>query len=608
MPNSTRPAPMEPFELPVNSVNRLPTEPSVVGLGAREWLAKSLEAVLISGLELVRQAIAATASESHRSDDTPSRERARQFEAAVASRIQAAIARWYEGSFLLLEAAHRGGGSTDIETIEARLGVDSGRGVSILADELFHELNSGALPMPAVDPALDGGAGLRWYCLCAIGALELELNVRGFQPILRSVVLEAWPGLIRESLRLLAGDATPERPSGEFNAAASSPMATTGLAALDGAFDQVRFPGPLPVALEPLVMRLRMPFAVLASLDAGFLQDEERSLRRLLEALCDAARLAPQQLAPHSPLLKQLEVAVRAIEVMAQQAQTRARVLHGQLEREVKRASQGVSTVLSRLERERDQLRLAAADNNRRDLRRRPSRERELQVTDAVRGLLRRKIENRPLPDTVTDFLHEVWVRHLRTAVLRDGERSPQFHRALGVVDDLVWTLDTTQKDTSRSQLIKRIPDIVQTFSVGAQSVGLSEGEMQPFMDELFMAHLRGMQRSSSRASEIESLPRLQPTPAPAIPLVRILREIAVDDCPLDARAIAASEEDIDRVQPGCWLQLHSGTQHSRLKVAWINGDRSVVLLVREGDRKAVSLRGRDLQERLLRRSAMLLV
>ena len=627
---------MEPFELPMTRVPNPSSEPSTAGLGAREPLAKSLEAVLVSGLELVRRALADCASGSRPSIEADADAESRRLETESPDLIRGAIARWYEGSFLLLEAARLGYQGADIDEIEQRLGVDPGRGVSILADELFHVLRSGAFQIPQLDPACDPATGLRWYCLCAISALERPLTIRGFQPVLRGVVLESWPGLVKESMRLLAFDPvepaarTAPRLKIEPPAPPSSAvLSMAGLGQLEGAFEQVRASGPLPLALEPLVMRLRMPFTVLMSLDPGFLRDDRRSLGRFLEILCDAARLAPEQLTVQSALMQQLEMSVRAIEVMAQQAQVRARVLHGQLERELKRASQGVGTVLARLERERDQLRRSDNKTNRRDLRRRPSREKEIQVTDAVRSLLLRKIENRPLPESVTEFLQEVWVRHLRTAVLRDGERSPEFRRALGVVDDLVWTLDTRQKGTSRTQLARRIPDIVQTLNVGAQSVGLSEGEIQPFMDELFMAHLRRMQRSSSRAEpqsrgqdtalsaerhsdQSQSVAPgevfFQPLKAPGVPLVRILREIPVDDCPRDAKAVPVTPQELSRVQPGSWLQLQTGSQLSRMKVAWINTDRSVVLLVREGDRKAVSLRGLDLQERLMRQSALLLV
>lgn len=650
---------MEPSELSTPRMISSPTEPMAVGPSVRERLAQSLEAVLVSGLELVRKAVAGPELGLQGSSADSSSDLARPFDAENPTRIHAAIARWYEGSFRLIEAARRSSKPTEIDSIEAGLGIGPGQAVSILADELFHALHPVAVPIPQVDPALEPTTVLRWYCLCAVGSLDSELAIRGLQPVLRAVVLESWPGLIVQSMRLVAGEPmrSTRRPdpispanapvvrlqegSGEqgeparevITEAASSAdplMLLTKTGSLDLVFDRVRHSGPLPVALEPLLMRLRIPFSALASLDPGFLRDEQRSLQRLLEALCDAARLAPEQLASPSPLMKQFEVAVRAVEVMAQQAQTRARVLNHQLERELRRAAVGVSTVLSRLERERDHLKRTMGGRNRRDLRRRPSREREVQVTDVVRGLLRRKIENRPLPDTVTDFLQQVWVRHLRTAVLRDGERSPQFHRALGVVDDLVWTLDATRKDATRTQLIQRIPGIVETFSLGARSVGLSDGEIQPFMDDLFIAHLRRMQRSSSRSApdrtgnaatvlggeqgmrvQARTQSAVLPDPAgstQAIPLVRLLREVAVDDCPQNARAVPAAEADLDRIQPGCWLQMQSGDQFSRMKVAWMNGDRSVVLLVREGDRKAMSLRGRDLHERLIRQSAMFLV
>jgi hypothetical protein len=93
------------------------------------------------------------------------------------------------------------------------------------------------------------------------------------------------------------------------------------------------------------------------------------------------------------------------------------------------------------------------------------------------------------------------------------------------------------------------------------------------------------------------------------MPLVRILRETTTDDCPRHATPTPLSaDQALDELKAGDWIQLHAAGEASRLKVAWINADRSVVLLIRERDRKAVSLRGRDLQERFARKTALLLI
>ncbi len=93
------------------------------------------------------------------------------------------------------------------------------------------------------------------------------------------------------------------------------------------------------------------------------------------------------------------------------------------------------------------------------------------------------------------------------------------------------------------------------------------------------------------------------------MPLVRILRETPTDDCPVHATPTPLEAGEVFTVlKAGDWIQLETGGMPSRLKVAWLNADRSVVLLIRDRDRKAVSLRGQDLQERFARKTALLLV
>lgn len=426
--------------------------------GPAQSLAYCLDAVLVSGMELVRRAISGALD----------RKQAASFEAATPIRIRQAMARWLQGSLALIEVgrvpAQPDSDFPDAEVLAGRLGLKLGRGVSILAEELSLGVRPLAMKMPRLSPGLDPAAGLAWFCLCAIGAIEAELEERRLQPLLRSVVLEAWPELIEQSLRLVG----PAR--------------------------------------------------------TGSLRDGKTTL-----LLGDRPQSRPT----------------------------------------------------------------ADASSNRRDLLRRPSRERERQATLAVTDLLQRKIVNQSLPESVTEFLHAVWVRHLRTTVLRDGKTSPNFLHALGVVDDLIWTLNETQIDASRDQLALRIPMVVQTLDAGARSVGLSDAQLQPFMDALFIAHIKRMQRSPAKAGDA---------------LVRILREIRVDDCPEAGRPVPVTGKEVFALQPGHWIQMHLGDQISRMKVAWFNADRSVFLMVRAGDRRAVSLRGSDLQEQLSRQSAMLLV
>lgn len=487
---------------------------------------------------------------------------------------------------------------------------------------------------PSHSPSLSPGAGTVASSTASVtasaaattgatpGARPRSAIDPGDGPILSSLThkllapFEAWPAdpeqlakdhglepFSRDARRLVS-----QQPRMQLQQAGVDPVRLGGFDLVQTAFEWLASSGEIPSAAAPLVWRLQRPMTILAALDPGYLAEESRSLRRLLAVLCDAARHAPEQLVCGGPLLDRLETAVRAIEVMAQQVQTRTRVLSQQFDRELQRAAQGVTAVLGSLERERDQVRGAGGRVNRRDVYRRPSPEQEAAATQAVRSLLEGKISQLALPESVRIFLDTVWIRHLRTTVLRDGESSQQFQSAMQAVDDLIWTLDGGLGPVSRSQLARRIPSLVQTLSQGARSVGLSDEEVQPFMDDLFLAHLRRIQRSPAGGHDPTSVRRPAGSSS-GIPLVRILREARTDDCPPNATPTPASADDaLQILKAGDWLQMQSGTELSRMKVVWLNADRSVVLLIREQDRKAMSLRGRELQERFARRTAMLLV
>src|SRR5690606_41482027 len=132
---------------------------------------------------------------------------------------------------------------------------------------------------------------------------------------------------------------------------------------------------------------------------------------------------------------------------------------------------------------------------NRRDYARRPSREREEEVTGQLHAMLAERLRKHPAPESVRDFLMNVWLRHLRTAALRDGEESAEFQVSMRVVDDLLWSLDESGERHSRRELAQRIPPLIRLMTQGVREIGAKDEEFKSFFDELFLIHLRRMQR-----------------------------------------------------------------------------------------------------------------
>lgn len=431
-------------------------------------------------------------------------------------------------------------------------------------------------------------------------------------------------------------------------------------------FDYVIDDRRVPEAARPLVWRLQQPAVALSLLDPAYLGDDPRSLRRLVEHFGAISTAFAEDIARGSELHRRLETVVRAVEIVTSALQARSAVMAQQVEKEYSRAARSVGQLIDHVVRERRSLEDAPGRRNRRDFARRPSREREEQVTGQLHAMLAERLQRHSAPDSVRDFVMNVWLRHLRTAALRDGEQSAEFAVSLRVVDDLLWSLDGGSERRSRRELAQRIPPLIRLMTQGVREIGAKDEEFKAFFDELFLIHLRRMQRRerndgattrargepdtmagampmregmpgtmpgtttddrSTDGGTTTAMPQAHgtlPAPPSRLPpppdtrpaeegtdrrLLEILESLDLDDLPdRPVRCEIAADRAIERLARGDWIELLSRDAGSRYsKLAWINRRRTVVLLVRRDDRRAMSLRIDELRERFAQRRAYLL-
>lgn len=454
----------------------------------------------------------------------------------------------------------------------------------------------------------------------------------------------------------------------------------------------------LPDAVKPLLWRLQQPALALALMDPAYLGDEPRSLRRLIESIGAIAQTYADDPGQGKELNERLETVIRAVEVVAGALQSRAAVMARQIDQEYGRAAQSVAHLIDRLDSQRAELEATRANQNRRNYRQRPSPEREQEVTVRLSVMLGERLERHRVPASVREFLLTVWLRQLRTAALRNGEESGEFKVAMQVVDDLLWSLDTSAVSGGRRELAVRIPPLIRLLTLGSRQSGVKDEELKPFFDELFLVHLRKMQgggetaspaptrlpenppaarlpeqtaaasdsepaverpepyitpshpdgplrlrapdsasigrRSSDRSVTLARTPsvdlaragdrRVRARPSGAVAqdgdgaaesnapdhrLLEVLSSIDLADLPPSpAVEPVVGTDPMSRLARGRWIEMvaHDGI-HSFAKVAWINARRTVVLLVRHPDRRALSLRSTEMVERFAQGRAFLI-
>src|SRR5690606_6247171 len=260
-------------------------------------------------------------------------------------------------------------------------------------------------------------------------------------------------------------------------------------------FDYVIDDRRLPEAAKPLVWRLQQPAVALTLLDPAYLGDDPRSLRKLVEHFGAISAAFGEDIVRGSELYRRLETVVRAVEIVSSALQSRSAVMAQQVQKEYSRAARSVGQLIDRVVRARRTLEETPRRRNRRDYARRPNREREKQVTEHRRTMHADRLARHRAPQSAREFVDKVWLRHMRTAALRNGEESSEFRVSLQVVDDLLWSLDENGERHSRRELAQRIPPLIRLMTQGVREIGAKEDEFKSFFDELFLIHLRRMQR-----------------------------------------------------------------------------------------------------------------
>jgi Protein of unknown function (DUF1631) len=321
---------------------------------------------------------------------------------------------------------------------------------------------------------------------------------------------------------------------------ASSGLPKGQLAAVDvvaALFDYVVDDKRLPESAKPLLWRMQQPSLALTLLDSAYLADEPRSLRRLIENFGAIVTAFPDDMGRGSELFRRLETVVRAVEIVASSLQTRSSVLSRQVDLEFGKAASSVTQLIDRVVRERQALEQTPDRRNRRDFGRRPTRAQEISVTEKLKNLIDTRIGQHDVPDSAREFITQVWMRHLRTSVLRDGEDSQQYKVSLRVVDDLLWSLDNTRR--SKTKLASKIPPLIRLLTQGMREIGAKDDEYKPFFDEIFLTHLRKMQ-SKSAAEAVDTLPAPPDAIAePAKPLSSIAAAVQASSVTLPPELLA---------------------------------------------------------------------
>lgn len=183
------------------------------------------------------------------------------------------------------------------------------------------------------------------------------------------------------------------------------------------------------------------------------------------------------------------------------------------------------------------------------------------------------RIRQNPLPEPVIEFIEVAWQPHLQDALLEAGKDSPQYEKAVAVLDELVWSVTPKEQAAERTLLSQRVPSLVRRLREGLKT--LSDDTVTPFFDRLLEVHAGLLRGAKPAYVEPEEVPDQT-------------NEIAFDPF----------GELVKQMERNQWIEMSDEKGALKYaKLAWVSPQGTTYLFTTRHGRKAASVTPEELAE-----------
>ncbi|WP_417517651.1 DUF1631 domain-containing protein [Marinobacter sp.] len=359
-------------------------------------------------------------------------------------------------------------------------------------------------------------------------------------------------------------------------------------------FDFILEDRQLHPVMKALIGRLQIPVLKVALSDKNFFNRGGHPVRKLLNELAlSAIGWSEKRAGQRDPLREKIESVVdRVLSEFTNNVS-----LFDELLKDFSHF-----TDLDRRRRELVEQRLRDAEEGR------ARQERACQISASLVNDL---TIGRDIPEPVFRMLSEAWTKYLQWVVLREGEDGERWADARELTGHIVWSVDPQPvEDSTRSELLRAIPAIVDDFRVALQEISWDPFATDTAVRDLELAHVDVFQRLATAPSQpgtsvVEDKsfaePQTQPEarPEPEAPLAESNEVEAappvlskpVDEAPApeDSEEVPAQWLDkADRLSVGAWVELTRDETRLRCKLAaFIRATGKYIFVNRSGAKVA---------------------
>ena len=324
----------------------------------------------------------------------------------------------------------------------------------------------------------------------------------------------------------------------------------------------------LPDSVKALLSYLHTPFLKIAFIDKDFFEQPEHPARVLLNSLAEAGvRWVGNDGSDQFEIFNKIKVTVfRLLEDFKNDVRLFAELLI-----EFNAYTHNVARRQELMERRA--LEKAQGEEK--------LREAKVQVNNAVRS----RTDGRDMPSAILLLLLQPWSDYLSFVLLRYGETSDSWQRAVAVIDDLLWSLEPKTLQTDKVKQMERQDSLIAALEHGFETIGYEQAKGRKLVDAVIALQRLALQSKKAEPAPAPMRSKLESMAAEKAGQTEVL---AAPQTPDEIKIV----DSLKMIEFGTWFEFDGG---KRLKVAWFNQKTNHYMLVDQQGRKVSLIAGLQL-------------
>ncbi|HET9338397.1 MAG TPA: DUF1631 family protein, partial [Casimicrobiaceae bacterium] len=225
-----------------------------------------------------------------------------------------------------------------------------------------------------------------------------------------------------------------------------------------------------------------------------------------------------------------------------------------------------------------------------------------------------RRIQMYPVPNFLATFLREQWTPTLEGIYLKHGEESDAWEQSVGMLEDLVWSVQPKRTKDDRKHLVALLPSLIKRLSSALFDVAVASDVRERFMSNLVEAHAASVKPNSgsdalATAAVVEQAKAEaeqaraagdEEEAAKAEELAAAMTQ--AEPAPIEEETEVVEDQFLEIAQSlerGMWIEFEADDgQLAFAKLAWISPLRGTYLFTNRQGLKALSMNAEELAVR----------